>query len=120
MRKSFLYASAIAALLFSTGCSPSSEKEKPTFMFWCFRQEVVSSDYLIPDLKTPQDAAVIQRAIKSIPGYVDSHVDFESHTLSIRYKSSVVRKMNFEEAIAMAGYKVNFRPAMKKSAVRRK
>ena len=120
MKKSFLYASAIAALLFFSGCSPSSEKEKPTFMFWCFRKEVVSSDYLIPDLKTPQDAALIQQVIKSVPGYVDSHVNFESHTLSIRYKSSVVRKMNFEEAIARAGYKVNLRPAAKKPASRRK
>ena len=46
-----------------------------------------------------------------VPGYESSATDLENRILTISYYSSSVRKMNFEEAIALSGFSVNNRPA---------
>ncbi|MDF7800760.1 hypothetical protein P4C99_14895 [Pontiellaceae bacterium B1224] len=99
-----------------SGCgdeaSQSAEKKAdPTFMFWCFRKEIVSADYHIPDMKTEAAASYIQSRLKSVPGYTDSSYNLASRSMTVSYKSSTVRKMNFEEAIAQSGFAVNHRPA---------
>ena len=115
MKKQIFPILALLLLLLS-GCEESNEKKaKPTFMFWCFRKEIVSADYSIPDMNSPQIATYIQRHLKSIPGFVDSRVQMETHTLTVDYQSSVTRKMNFEEAIAQMGFRVNNRPANPKA-----
>jgi hypothetical protein len=101
------------SLLLLGGCSGSDSEgnSKPTFMFWCFRKEIVSDKYHIPDMKTPAAAAYIENRLKALPGYVDSSHDLSGNLLTVRYKSSVIRKMNIEETIALAGFNVNYRPA---------
>jgi copper chaperone CopZ len=119
MKKTIFCAGAAALALLMAGCSEGEtktmrkmeKKSKPTFMLWCFRKEIVSSRYLIPKMTTPQAANLIRNRLKGIPGYVDSNVDFETSTLTVSYEGSVVRKMNFEEAIAQIGFNVNLRPA---------
>ena len=111
MRKILLLAVAASSLL-TGGCADKEEKEaKPTFMFWCFRKEIVSTEYHVPDMKTPAAAAYLQDRLKTLPGYVDSTYKLGDRILSVRYRSSEIRKMNIEEAIALAGFPVNNRPA---------
>lgn len=106
----------VSATFILSGCgdkaSQSDEKKaSPTFMFWCFRKEIVSDEFHIPEMKTPDAATYIQNHLKSIPGYTDSSYTLSSQTMTVSYKSSMVRKMNFEEAIALSGFMVNHRPA---------
>lgn len=111
MRKTLLLFVATCSLLLS-GCSDKEDKDhRNTFMFWCFRKEIVSTEYHVPDMATPAAAAYLQSGVKGIPGYVDSTYDLDNRIIKIRYKSSVVRSMNFEEAIASGGFSVNGRPA---------
>lgn len=106
------------ALLMLTGCKDKDAKNTdPTFMFWCFRQENVSTDYHVPEMKTPAAASYLQNKMKGVPGYVSSDFDLATQTLTVEYQSSTVRKMNFEEAIALAGFKVNNRPANPKAKI---
>jgi len=107
--KNVLVPLTVGILLAITGCS--KEKENPTFMFWNFRKEVVQSDYHIPDMTNPKAAAYIQHHLKRVPGYMDSSYDIGKRTMTVSYASSTIRKMNFEEAIANAGFAVNNRPA---------
>ena len=104
------------------GCSDkearSVEKEAdPTFLFWCFRKEIVSTDYHVPEMKTPATASYLQNRLKAVPGYLDSSFNLSTQTMTIEYKSSSVRKMNFEEAIALSGFAVNHRPANPKAKI---
>ncbi|QBG46658.1 heavy-metal-associated domain-containing protein [Verrucomicrobia bacterium S94] len=115
MKCKALFFSTLALLMLS-GCKDdearlTEQNSKPTFMFWCFRKEIVSADYHIPDMKTSAAAAYIQNRLKAIPGYVSSSVDLPARTMTVKYQSSTIRKMNFEEAIARAGFAVNNRPA---------
>lgn len=114
-----------AVSLFLSGCSEKmtpeerqkAKEEDPTFMFWCFRKEQVSDVYHIPDMKTQQAATYLRGHLKTIPGYVDSTVNLPENTITVSYNSSSVRKMNFEEAIALAGFAVNNRPANPKAKI---
>lgn len=115
MKFSSIILLASSAFILS-GCgdkaSQSDEKKaNPTFMFWCFRKEIVSDEYHIPDMKTQDAATYIQNHLKTVPGYTESSFNLASHTMTVSYKSSTVRKMNFEEAIALSGFTVNHRPA---------
>jgi hypothetical protein len=62
-------------------------------------------------MRTVAAATYLQQAIRSIPGFESSSADLENRTLTISYYSTTVRKMNFEEAIALSGFSVNGRPA---------
>lgn len=94
------------------GCADQADKAaKPTFMFWCFRKEIVSDSYHVPGMASPAAAAYLQNKLKALPGYVESSYHLADRTLSVRYQSSTIRKMNIEEAIALAGFDVNHRPA---------
>ena len=86
-------------------------KANPTFMFFNFRKEIVSEDYHVPEMKTDATATYLQGRIKSVPGLVESQYNLDRNILTISYTSSGIRKMNFEEAIAQAGFAVNDRPA---------
>lgn len=111
MRKTILLAVAAFSLLLG-GCADKAEKDaKPTFMFWCFRKEIVSDEYHVPDMATTAAADYLQNGLKALPGYVDSTYDLDSRTMTVSYKSSIIRKMNIEEAIALGGFAVNGRPA---------
>ena len=117
MKKLLLLLLAVPAL-FVSGCSDKeAKKDDPTFMFWCFRKEQVSDVYHIPEMKTQEAATYLRSRIKGVVGYVDSTVDLQANTMSITYNSSTIRKMNFEEAIAQAGFAVNNRPANPKAKV---
>jgi copper chaperone CopZ len=112
--RSILFAAVAAFTL--AGCSDTEihsaeEESDPTFMFWCFRKEIVSTDYAVPEMNTSAEAIFLQNRLKTIPGFVESSYNLSSHTLTVSYKSSTVRKMNFEEAIAQSGFAVNHRPA---------
>jgi hypothetical protein len=102
-----------AATLTLTGCSDSKNSKTidPSFLPGCFRKEIVSATFSIPEMDSPQKAAYLQQVIRVQPGYIDSRSDLEFHTLTIDYASSLIRKMNFEEAIALSGFSVNNRPA---------
>ena len=104
------------ALLALTGCGDQAAREaerdaNPTFMFFNFRKEIVSDDYHVPEMKTTAAAEYLRARLKTIPGYVDSQYDLSRHILTVSYKGSTIRKMNFEEGIAQAGFAVNRRPA---------
>ncbi|HEY5653959.1 MAG TPA: hypothetical protein VIR63_06290 [Pontiella sp.] len=114
--KYILSIALITVCITSIGCSNNesrkNEKEvNPTFMFGCFRKEIVSSDYHIPNMNSARVANYLQNKIKTLPGYLDSSYDISTRMLTVEYKSSNVRMMNFEEAIAFAGFSVNNRPA---------
>ena len=114
MKKIILLALATSSILLG-GCTDKAEKEaKPTFMFWCFRKEIVATDYYVQNMETSADANTIQNAIKRLPGYENDTIDLATHTVTVNYQSSTLRKMNIEEAIAQAGFTVNGRPAKKK------
>lgn len=107
-----------ASSLLLSGCADKTPEERqktkekdPTFMFWCFRKEQVSDVYHIPAMKSQEAATYLRGRMKTIPGYVDSKVDLQASTMTVSYNSSTVRKMNFEEAIALSGFAVNSRPA---------
>lgn len=98
----------------TSGCGKQSDGasgKSPAFMFWCFRKEVVSDTFHVPDMTTPAIASYLQSHLRAIPGFVDSRCNLEQRTLTVSYQSTTVRKMNFEEAIALAGFAVNDRPA---------
>lgn len=121
MKRTLLFVLAAMALL-SSGCGDNEARAKekkasPTFMFWCFRKEIVSDDYHVPEMKTEAAAKYLQAKMKTVPGYEKSSYDLASNTLTVEYRSSTVRKMNFEEAIAQSGFKVNHRPANPKAKV---
>ncbi|VGO23070.1 hypothetical protein [Pontiella sulfatireligans] len=116
--KNILLITAAASILLCAGCADKAEKEaKPTFLFWCFRKEIQQQNYHVPELKTPAQAAYIQGRLKSIPGYVDSSWNLENGLFTVSYKSSEVRTMNFEEAIALSGFAANNRPANPKAKI---
>lgn len=96
-----------------TGCDKekNGKNESPAFMFWCYRNEVVSDDFHIPDMTTPAQATYLQNRLKGLPGFVRSTCNLEDRTLTISYMSSVIRKMNIEESIALLGFSANGRPA---------
>lgn len=115
MNKIVLIALSTIALL-TAGCGDGDarsgeKKDNPAFMFWCFRKEVVSSTYHVPDMATPAAATYLQNVVRSLPGYEGSSTDLENRTLTVSYYSTQVRKMNFEEAIALSGFSANGRPA---------
>ncbi len=111
-------AALAALLLLSTGCTDKANKDsKRTFMFWCFRQEIQSASFHIAKLNTTAQAAYIQNRLKAVPGYVDSSLDLENRTITVRYQSTDIRKMNFEEAIALSGFAVNNRPVNPKAKI---
>ena len=115
MNKTLLITLSTLALL-TAGCGDGDARAKgkkthPAFMFWCFRKEIVSSDYHIPEMKTAEAATHIQSQLKTIPGYENSAYDLSTKNMTVSYKSSMIRKMNFEEAIALSGFAVNHRPA---------
>jgi len=115
MNKAILIAFSTMVLL-AAGCGKGETlgtgiKTHPAFMFWCYRKEIVTSKYEVPEMATSAAANYIQTALRSVQGYESSSVDLESRTITISYYSSTVRKMNFEETIAMAGFAVNGRPA---------
>jgi len=105
--------------LIISGCGEKTTEKhaSPAFMFWCYRDEVVSSDYHVPEMTDPTKAAYIQNRLKGVPGFVNSRCDLENRTLTISYQSSIIRKMNFEEAIALLGFAANGRPAWPEAAV---
>jgi hypothetical protein len=114
--KKTTYVVLTVASIFLSGCDDKEARARekdanPTFMFWCFRKEIVSSDYHIPEMTTPQAATYIQSRLKTVPGYENSSPDLEKRIMTVEYKSSTVRSMNFEEVIALSGFKVNGRPA---------
>jgi len=115
MNKTILIAFS-AMILLTSGCGSKDSaengvKKHPAFMFWCFRKEIVSSQYHVPDMATPAAATYIESVIRSVQGYESSSVDLTARTITISYYSSSARKMNFEEAIAFSGFSVNGRPA---------
>ena len=83
----------------------------------CFRQEVQTAEYSVPELATPAAGAYIQGKLKSIPGIVESSFDTTARTVTVSYQSSTIRTMNIEEAIALAGFTVNDRPANPKAKI---
>ena len=81
----------------------------------CFRQEVQVAEYSVPEMGTPAAGAYIQNKLKGMPGIVDSSFNLEARTFTVSYESSTTRTMNIEEAIAIAGFTVNDRPANPKA-----
>lgn len=121
MKFSSLLFMVVTAFILS-GCGGKEQKSNvartdPAFMFWCFRKEVVSDDFTIPEMKTTAAATYIQNRLKTVPGYTDSTYNLANQTMTVSYQSSTVRKMNFEEAIALSGFAVNHRPASSKANI---
>lgn len=77
----------------------------------CFRQEVQVAEYHIPAMTTPAAEAYVQSRLKGIPGIKSISGNVGTRTLTVSYESSTIRTMNIEEAIALAGFAVNNRPA---------
>lgn len=120
--KQTIYLTLITFLILVSGCDEKEiskekkdalreKKANPAFMFWRFRKEIVSNTFKIPEMKTESAASYIVSRLRTIPGFVESSVNLSLQTMTITYRSSTVRKMNFEEAIALAGFSVNTRPA---------
>ena len=83
----------------------------------CFRQEIQVAEYSVPELKTPAAETYLQSRLRALPGYKEARFDLQAHTISVTYNSNDIRTMNIEEAIALAGFAVNGRPANPKARV---
>ena len=82
--------------LFITGC----KKESPSFLFWCVRPELVTKEIYIANV----DDAVKQSidiSFKKMDGFVSSTWDPNKNILTITYKSSEARYMNFERLLLL-------------------
>lgn len=77
----------------------------------CFRREIQVAEYNVPELSKPAAAAYLENRIKGVPGIGEISCDIARHTITVHYESSTIREMNIEEAIALAGFAVNNRPA---------
>ncbi|MBU0678038.1 MAG: heavy-metal-associated domain-containing protein [Verrucomicrobia bacterium] len=77
----------------------------------CFRQNVVSRNFTVPAMKTPECAAIIQDALSGVDGYVSSRPYVESRTITVTYNSRTVAGKNIELTIARAGFDVDDRGA---------
>ncbi|MAS97818.1 MAG: hypothetical protein ACJZ85_00500 [Pontiellaceae bacterium] len=80
--------------LLITGC----QKESPSFLFWCVRPELVTKEIYIEKI----DDAVKQSVdanFKKMDGFVSSSWNSNLDTLTITYKASEVRYMNFERVL---------------------
>ncbi len=116
MMKSIVAPLTLLFVLAVSGCddrdaAAQEEKTKPTFMFWCFRKEIVSAEFHVPDMSTPAAASYIANHLRALPGYVDCTSNLDERTLTVSYQGSTIRTMNIEEAIALSGFAVNLRPA---------
>lgn len=122
MTKRFIFTVTTATLML-TGCADPAAREaaqkekdaKPTFMFWCFRKEVLEEHYHVPQLTNEQAARYLRAHLKTIPGLVDVGFNLSTQTVTVKYQSSTIRKMNIEEKIAESGFAVNGRPANPKA-----
>jgi len=83
----------------------------------CFRQEVQVAEYSVPEMKTPAAETYLQGRLRALPGFKEASFDLEAHTITVTYNSNDIRTMNFEEAIALAGFNVNGRPANPKAKI---
>ena len=118
MKKMFLITLAgVSTLITGCGRETDGQNKSPAFMFWCYREEVVSDDFHVPDMITPAQATYIQNRLKTVPGLVRMQWDQQGRTLTVSYQSSTIRKMNIEEAIALLGFSVNGRPADPKAQI---
>ena len=77
----------------------------------CFRQEIQVAEYSVPEMKTEAAKIYLTSRLRAVPGYKEASFDLEGHTITVTYNSNDIRTMNFEEAIALAGFTVNGRPA---------
>jgi copper chaperone CopZ len=79
----------------------------------CRRQDVRTIMIDVPGMETEEHAAIVMRAMKTIPG-VDTNsvqLDFARHTVTVRYESLVASLKNIEMAIADAGFAADGIPA---------
>ena len=83
----------------------------------CFRQEIQVAEYSVPEMKTPAAETYLRSRLRAIPGYKEASFDLDAHTITVTYNSNDIRTMNFEEAIALAGFAVNGRPANPKAKI---
>ena len=164
----FLSACLVGLLILAGGCG-KKDPLNPGFMPGCYRPEVVSSTFYVPEMTNEMIAQAIQYCLEyshlgvavgnrvslmesttycnlsafddasfirqmeqnikhpgywvtpeqqslmmkqfTHPGFVDSSYDLANRTITVRYKSSETRLMNFEQRIALMGLSVNNRPA---------
>jgi hypothetical protein len=77
----------------------------------CFRQEVHTVDFTVPELTSQKEGDFLAPRIESLHGVAKAVPNLESNTLSVTYTNRYARMMNIEEAIALSGFDVNHRPA---------
>lgn len=88
-------------LILLSGCDNKNHK---SFMFWCSRPEIITSEFFIPEI-SKSDGMKIANKIMSIQGYQYHSINYENNTLKISYNNSESRYMNFSDAIKKAGLK---------------
>ena len=87
--------------LLLSGCKENS----PSFLFWCVRPEVVTKEIYIEKI----DNAVrqsIDANFKEMDGFISSSWNSNRDVLTISYKTSDVRYMNFIRILIRHGVKV--------------
>jgi len=104
-----------ASLAACSGKSDAKEaeqekKNKQSFMFWMFRKEIRTAEFSVPEMRDQNAVRKIEKRLALLPGIVSVTSDTAARRLSIGYASSVIRRMNLEEAIARAGFRVDNRP----------
>jgi hypothetical protein len=91
--------------LLLTGC----QKESPSFLFWCVRPELVTKEIYIEKIDDSVKRSV-DANFKEMDGFISSSWDPNRDSLTITYKASKARYMNFERVLIQ--HKIEVQPSM--------
>ena len=80
--------------LLLTGC----QKESPSFLFWCIRPELVTKEIYVEKIDDSVKQSV-DANLKEMDGFISSSWNSNRDTLTITYKTSKARYMNFERIL---------------------
>ena len=80
--------------LLLTGC----QKESPSFLFWCIRPELVTKEIYVEKIDDSVEQS-IDANFKEIDGFISSSWNPNRDILTITYKASKARYMNFERVL---------------------
>ena len=80
--------------LLLTGC----QRESPSFLFWCVRPELVTKEIYIEKIDD-SIKQLVDAHFKEMDGFISSSWNSNRNALTITYKASKARYMNFERVL---------------------
>lgn len=83
----------------------------------CYRQDVRTDTFQVPQLAGPACARIIQEALAPIEGIQSAQPDYENRTMAVTYDTKKLARKNVEYTITGIGFDCNenkANPAAKK------